>query len=73
MVVLCRSPSGLPMATTSEPTATLPPSVAGTTTSGSFLGVSVAMSIFGSAAVTVAADLVPSANRIEMLPPPEMT
>ena len=73
VVVLARSPSGLPMATTSEPTATPPPRVAGTTTSGSFVGVSVAMSIFGLAAATVAAALVPSANRIEMSPPPETT
>ena len=58
-----RRPSGFPMVTTSEPTATPPPRVAGTTTSGSFLGVSAAMSIFGSAAVTVAAALVPSAKR----------
>ena len=61
------------MATTSEPTATLPPRVAGTTTSGSFVGVRAAMSILGAAEVTVAADLVPSANRMEMLPPSEMT
>ena len=73
MVVLSRSPSGLPMATTSEPTATPPPSVAATTTSGSFFGVSVAMSIFGAEEATFAAALVPSANRIEMSPPPEMT
>ena len=31
------------------------------------------MSVFGSAEATVAAALVPSENRIEMLPPPEMT
>src|SRR5918998_4128039 len=31
------------------------------------------MSIFGNAAATVAEVLVPSANRIEMLPPPETT
>src|SRR5918993_2169820 len=73
VVVLCRSPSGLPMATTSEPTATPPPRVAGTTTSGSFFGVSVAMSIFGYAAAIVPDVLVPSANTIEMSPPPETT
>ena len=61
------------MATTSEPTATLPPRIAGTTTSGSCFGVSVAMSIFGYAAAIVPDVLVPSANRIEMSPPPETT
>src|SRR5215207_8483423 len=73
VVVLSRSPSGLPMATTSEPTATPPPRVAGTTTSGSFFGVSVAMSIFGYEAAIVPDVLVPSANTIEMSPPPETT
>ena len=73
VVVLPRSPSGLPMATTSDPTATPPPRIAGTTTSGSFFGVSVAMSIFGFAEATVAAAFVPSANTIEMSPPPETT
>ena len=66
MVVLSRSPSGLPMATTSAPTATPPPSVAGTTTSGSFARVSVAVSIFGFAEAIVAVVFVPSAKVIEM-------
>ena len=54
------SPSGLPIATTSPPTSTAPPSVAGTTGCGSVAGASVAMSCFGSADATLAADLVPS-------------
>src|SRR5215213_2439311 len=73
VVVLSRRPSGLPMATTSEPTATPPPRDAGTTTSGSFFGVRVAMSIFGYAAAIIPDVLVPSANTIEMSPPSETT
>jgi hypothetical protein len=53
---------GLPMATTGAPTSAPPPSVADTTTWGSFARVSVAMSSFGSSAATVAFAVVPSAN-----------
>ena len=66
-------PSGLPMATTDAPTSAPPPRLAGTTTWGSFAGVSVAMSSFGLAAATVAFAVVPSANVTVMLPPPAMT
>jgi hypothetical protein len=62
LVVVAVSPSGLPTATTSSPTARPPPSTAGTSVSGSFAGARVAMSCRGSLAETVAADSVPSAK-----------
>ena len=55
-MVLAVSPSGLPIATTSSPTATPPPSTAGTTVSGNSAGVSVAMSCLASAPATTAFD-----------------
>ena len=67
------SPSGLPIATTGPPTSTPPPIVAGTTGSGSVAGASIAMSFFGSAAATVAADLVPSAKMTLTALPSAMT
>jgi hypothetical protein len=61
------------MATTDAPTPAPPPTVAGTTTWGSFAGARVAMSRFGSAAATVAFAVVPSANVTVMAPPLAMT
>ena len=66
-------PSGLPIATTGAPTPAAPPRVAGTTTCGSAAGVSSAMSIFWSAAATVALATVPSAKMTVIVPPPAMT
>ena len=66
VVVLARSPSGLPSATTSAPTRTPPPRAAGTTTSGSFCGSSVAVSCLGFVEATSALALVPSAKVYSM-------
>ncbi len=50
-----------------------PPRVAGTTTCGSFTGLSSAMSVFLSAAMTVAFATVPSAKVTVMPAPPAIT